>query len=482
MNIIQDFIPAGRKNRPGKVNTMKYITIHNTGNSGKGANAKSHAAYIKSPAAYDTVSKNAKGERLYPAAPVSWHYSVDDTVIYQHLPDGETAYHAGDGANGTGNSQSIGIEICMNSDGNLVRATDNAVGLVVSLCLKYKIPADNVRQHNSWTGKNCPQMIRSGRPYNWEMFLAKVKAGLNSSANVAPAATPPKVPAQNVASSATPDANSVDVALVVKHASDIIFANEGNLGSVNKNDNGALSIGKMQWHASRALALMKSIVGKNVPQAKSVLGDAFYNEITSAVSTAWNNRVVTADEAAKLSALLVTAQGVATQNVLAKADIALYVQKGISYGIRDTGALVYFADGVNQYGTNSVLWRTIATNAIKNKGDVSAMFAATKALTTDYISRREKVYKAVVALNLGGAVGGNTPIVTAPTFKPYGVKVTADALNIRRGPGTNYATCGVIKDKGVYTITEEANGAGATKWGRLKSGAGWISLDFCKRI
>jgi N-acetylmuramoyl-L-alanine amidase len=65
---------------------------------------------------------------------------------------------------------------------------------------------------------------------------------------------------------------------------------------------------------------------------------------------------------------------------------------------------------------------------------------------------------------------------------PYKVKVTADALNIRKGAGTNYAKTGVIKDKGIYTIVDEKKGKGATLWGKLKSGAGWISLDYAKKV
>ena len=68
------------------------------------------------------------------------------------------------------------------------------------------------------------------------------------------------------------------------------------------------------------------------------------------------------------------------------------------------------------------------------------------------------------------------------TFKSYKVKVTASALNIRKGAGTNYGINGVITDKGVYTIVDEAKGKGATKWGKLKSGVGWISLDYCKKV
>jgi hypothetical protein len=59
----------------------------------------------------------------------------------------------------------------------------------------------------------------------------------------------------------------------------------------------------------------------------------------------------------------------------------------------------------------------------------------------------------------------------------YKVKVTADVLNIRSGPGVAYQIVGKITDQGVYTIVETVNG-----WGRLKSGAGWISLYYTVRV
>ena len=64
----------------------------------------------------------------------------------------------------------------------------------------------------------------------------------------------------------------------------------------------------------------------------------------------------------------------------------------------------------------------------------------------------------------------------------YLVKITANNLNIRAGAGTNYKYTGSITDQGVYTIVAEADGQGAAKWGKLKSGAGWISLDYAKKI
>ena len=59
----------------------------------------------------------------------------------------------------------------------------------------------------------------------------------------------------------------------------------------------------------------------------------------------------------------------------------------------------------------------------------------------------------------------------------YLVKVTANCLNIRSGPGTKYKTVGQITDHGVYTIVETSG-----TWGKLKSGAGWISLRYTKEV
>ena len=73
-----------------------------------------------------------------------------------------------------------------------------------------------------------------------------------------------------------------------------------------------------------------------------------------------------------------------------------------------------------------------------------------------------------------------TPL-PAPVPEGYKVKVTVAALNIRDNPGLAGKVTGVIKDKGVYTIVDEKDISGV-KWGKLKSGAGWISLKFTKRV
>ena len=69
------------------------------------------------------------------------------------------------------------------------------------------------------------------------------------------------------------------------------------------------------------------------------------------------------------------------------------------------------------------------------------------------------------------------------SFRPYQVQVTTANLRIRTGPGTNYAATGGFTGAGVFTIVEESPGTGSTAgWGKLKSGAGWISLDYAKKI
>lgn len=67
--------------------------------------------------------------------------------------------------------------------------------------------------------------------------------------------------------------------------------------------------------------------------------------------------------------------------------------------------------------------------------------------------------------------------------KDFTVRVSITNLNIRKGPGTNYGVTGNFTGRGVFTIVETKTGKGSTKgWGKLKSGEGWICLDYTTRI
>ena len=77
---------------------------------------------------------------------------------------------------------------------------------------------------------------------------------------------------------------------------------------------------------------------------------------------------------------------------------------------------------------------------------------------------------------------GKAVYTGAAAFQPYLVRISIPDLNIRRGPGTDYAKTGEYTKAGIFTIVDEADGKGASRWGKLKSNAGWISLDYAARI
>ena len=66
------------------------------------------------------------------------------------------------------------------------------------------------------------------------------------------------------------------------------------------------------------------------------------------------------------------------------------------------------------------------------------------------------------------------------TFTPYIVRITDDELNVRKGPGMTYDVVTVVKKGEAYTIVDVKYN-GPTPWGKLKSGAGWISLNYTEK-
>ncbi|MET3699506.1 N-acetylmuramoyl-L-alanine amidase [Bacillus oleivorans] len=150
MNIIQDLIPGYKAYSM----TPKYITVHTTRNLSKGANARMHSKYLKGT---DTTQK-------------SWHLTVDDKEVIQHIPFDVNGWHAGDGQ-GKGNRQSIGIEICENEDGDFDKAVENAIELIRYLMNKFNISIENVVPHKHWSGKYCPVRLLP----KWNEFIKKIE-------------------------------------------------------------------------------------------------------------------------------------------------------------------------------------------------------------------------------------------------------------------------------------------------------------------
>jgi hypothetical protein len=151
------------------------------------------------------------------------------------------------------------------------------------------------------------------------------------------------------------------------------------------------------------------------------------------------------------------------------------------------------ADICTRNGIKKLLWqgdKNLIGQIDKQNMSVHRWFAA-KSCPGDYLYSKHGYIADEVNKKLGAtttepsasATSVTPPVVTPPTaaFKAYTVKITANTLNYRKGAGTNYAVAGTVKKGEVYTIVEESSGAGAAKWGKLKSGAGWLSLDYCQK-
>lgn len=265
----------------------------------------------------------------------------------------------------------------------------------------------------------------------------------------------------------------------------MIFKHEGVYTTVVCNDNGAVSLGKVGWHAFRALRLLRSIAEANPAQAKEMLGETFYNEIMTAKDVDWNYRVFTSAEKKLAEKLLATEESKKAQDALAFEDIKSYIIHGQSMGITDGKALVYFADIENQMGSYGV--ERVAKIAIKAAGSPGAvtlddMYNAAMSDRTAASSptRRKSAYNYCNALTFDSQG-------VSSSFKIGEYKITAEpTLRVRSGPGTTYSQVAasngsslVIPTGTKVTVTEISG-----DWGKITySGkSGWINLLYAEYI
>jgi hypothetical protein len=144
---------------------------------------------------------------------------------------------------------------------------------------------------------------------------------------------------------------------LIKETTKIINENEGNYGSVNPKDGKgtekcpySLSVGKIQWYATRAHDLLRKIKEKNSAQAKKILsGTTLYAELEKDHSV-FRSRPLTMFEKSVVSKLLVTKEGKAAQDETIAADVPAYIQHGRRLGISSEKTLAYYADLENQGG------------------------------------------------------------------------------------------------------------------------------------
>ena len=167
-NLKTELIRAGNHNRPGTHIHPTYVTIHNTDNTDKGADAEAHSRFVRQTGYY-----LLRGEKNW----VSWHFTVDDGVAIKHVPANEKAYHAG-----PGNSVSVAIEVCMNEGIDQAAANKRAAELTAGLLKDLGIKADDIRPHHAWTGKDCPVLLldHAIEGEKWKSFVGLVEAALDT--------------------------------------------------------------------------------------------------------------------------------------------------------------------------------------------------------------------------------------------------------------------------------------------------------------
>ncbi|WP_422661769.1 N-acetylmuramoyl-L-alanine amidase family protein (plasmid) [Paenibacillus sp. EC2-1] len=150
-NIIDWLIPVNKWTRPGTKITPGGLAIHWTGNINFGADAKANANYFH----------NLNGS--YASAP----YILDSVRTYRLFPENEMAYHVGssngyktDRFGNYPNDKLIGLEICVNMDGDFKTTYDRAVGFAAAILKRYGWdPKKHMVRHYDVTGKDCPMMM-----------------------------------------------------------------------------------------------------------------------------------------------------------------------------------------------------------------------------------------------------------------------------------------------------------------------------------
>jgi hypothetical protein len=144
LQIKQDFLPKGHRNRPGHAMKPKGLLYHATANWNEGAGDEVHADYMKN------TSRS-----------VSWHVTVDKDSATQHIPFSENAWHAGDGSEGHYNRNWIGFEIAceaVKQGEPLDEATYwNAVDIAAQIMeLNGLDQLKQIQPHKVVYGKGCP--------------------------------------------------------------------------------------------------------------------------------------------------------------------------------------------------------------------------------------------------------------------------------------------------------------------------------------
>lgn len=509
MKLVESILTKNPCYTAGRKITVKGLMLHSVG-----CNQPKASVFI-----------NSWNSASYDRACVHGFIDANDGTIYQTLPWNHRGWHCGSGSKGSGNNTHIGVEMCepaciKYTGGSSFTCSDTAtakacaertyqaaVELFAMLCKKYGLDplADGVvishkEGHSRGIASNHgdPEhlwtQLKMG--YTMDTFRKAVKAAMGGT-----------TAATGLQAGALKDLSEAEVIAKVGPLFTADQKKTGILASVSLAQfilESGYGKSELAQNANNCFGMKKSLSG-NTWGNSTWDGVSIYTKKTQEQNPDGSYETITADfrkypcvedSIADHSAYLLGAMNGSRKRYEGIAGMTDY--KAVAQLIKDGGyatSLSYVQnlcgiierwnltqyDSANAAETTQIWYRVRKSwaDAKSQKGAFHVLFNA-KACADENpgYSVFDESGKAIYTGKGSGSQAA---------FQPYLVKVSITDLNIRKGPGTNYAKTGKYTGIGVFTIVEESTGAGSSKgWGLLKSYQsgrnGWVSLDYCKRV
>lgn len=499
MNIVQSILTKNPCYTAGRKITVKGLMLHSVG----------------CPQPRASVFIHSWNSASFDRACVHGFIDGNDGAVYQTLPWNHRGWHAGGAANNT----HIGVEMCEPacikytggssftcSDTATARAVakrtyEAAVELFAMLCKEYGLnPLTDIISHREGHAQGVasnhsdPEHLWNGLKmgYTMEAFRQAVKAKMNGTS--APA---PSVPETfGTQASAFKNLSEADVIAKVGPLFTADQKKSGILASVSLAQfilESGYGKSELAQNANNCFGMKKSLSG-NTWSGSAWDGKSLYTKKTQeeengqliTITADFRKYAKVEDSIADHSAYLLGAKNGSALRYNGLKDCTNY-KKAVQI-IKD-GGYATSSSYVNNLCSIIERWNLTQYDAKaeaadsyyrvrKSWADAKTQLGAYKVLANAKACADKNPGYTVYDQN-GKAV---YPEVQKPAV-PFLVRVDISDLNIRMGAGTNYSRTGKYTGKGIFTIMEVKDGQGsASGWGRLKSGAGWISLDYTVRV